>query len=259
MSKKEVFSVARAAAELCHVLHKDRIDILCERLGGSSLGPLADWETCLPSRGQGKTELRHLYEGAARSGVETPTLRGILMGASQAFEYSAALEKVELIWTGPSTRLVPTRRTEQALLELIKAAKNRLFLTSFVAYKVDSLISALKQSITRGVHVSILLEESQLEGGALTFDSFALLRAELSGAHFYAWGAQEEEFLGGKVHAKVAVCDRSICFISSANLTGHAMEKNMEAGVLIRGGSVAAQLQDHLEGLVDTGVIGRCE
>ena len=59
------------------------------------------------------------------------------------------------------------------------------------------------------------------------------------------------------MHAKVAVCDRSFCFISSANLTGHAMEKNMEAGVLIRGGRVAAQLQDHLEGLVDAGVIER--
>lgn len=231
--------------------------MLCEGLSGASLGSLAQWETCLPARGQGKAELSDLYEIATRTGVEISILRGMLVGASRAFEYSSSLERVELIWTGPSTRLVPTRRTEQALLELIAASKHTLFLTSFVAYKVDSLVSALQQSMAQGVRVSILLEESELKGGTLNFDSLALLKAELSAAHFYTWEAQAEEFLGGKVHAKVAVSDRSICFISSANLTGHAMEKNMEAGVLIRGGGVPAQLQDHLESLIDTGIIAR--
>ena len=251
--------LTKAAAELCHVLHKDRIEILREKLEGSEIGAVSDWEACLPAKGGGKAELHKLYEHAVSLGVATELLAGMLIGASQATQYTQSLEQVELIWTGPSTRLVPTRRTEQALLELIKAAEKSLFLTSFVAYKVDSLIDALRKATTRGVRVSILLEESQLEGGALTFDSIALLRAELTAACFYTWEPQEGEFLGGKVHAKVAVCDRSVCFISSANLTGHAMEKNMEAGVLIRGGGVAAQLQDHLEGLVDTGVIGRYE
>ena len=63
------------------------------------------------------------------------------------------------------------------------------------------------------------------------------------------------EFVGGKVHAKVAVADGNIAFISSANLTGHAMEKNMEAGVLMQGGDLPTQLQDHLDGLVDVRTI----
>ena len=57
-------------------------------------------------------------------------------------------------------------------------------------------------------------------------------------------GEKEEPFAGGKVHAKVAVSDEKMCFISSANLTGHAMEKNMEAGVLIRGGSIPSNLHN---------------
>ena len=36
---------------------------------------------------------------------------------------------------------------------------------------------------------------------------------------------------------KVAVADGNTCFITSANLTGYAMERNMEAGVLISGGT----------------------
>ena len=45
-----------------------------------------------------------------------------------------------------------------------------------------------------------------------------------------------DEFAGGKFPARVAVCNEELCFISRASLTGHAMAKNMEADILIRGG-----------------------
>ena len=50
----------------------------------------------------------------------------------------------------------------------------------------------------------------------------------------------------------VAVADDDVCFITSANLTGHAMEQNMEAGVLLSGGQIPRLLHDHLQALVDT-------
>ena len=68
-------------------------------------------------------------------------------------------------------------------------------------------------------------------------------------------GSYPDEFAGGKVHAKVAVCDEALCFISSANLTGHAMEKNMEVGVLIRGGALPQTLHRHLEALVTIKIV----
>ena len=54
---------------------------------------------------------------------------------------------------------------------------------------------------------------------------------------------------------KVAVADGRMCFITSANLTGHAMEKNMEAGVLISGGRIVKLLDEHLRSLVDTKIV----
>ena len=41
-------------------------------------------------------------------------------------------------------------------------------------------------------------------------------------------------------------------FITEANLTGASMERNMEAGVLLRGGPLPAQLEAHLQSLVTT-------
>ena len=81
------------------------------------------------------------------------------------------------------------------------------------------------------------------------------MKKALPAAKIYYWGEKSEALAGGKVHAKVAVSDERMCFISSANLTGHAMEKNMEAGVLIRGGMIPSQLHKHLEALVTTKVL----
>jgi hypothetical protein len=47
------------------------------------------------------------------------------------------------------------------------------------------------------------------------------------------------------------VVDGARAFITSANLTGHALEKNMEVGVLINGGPVPKTLGDHLQALID--------
>ena len=77
----------------------------------------------------------------------------------------------------------------------------------------------------------------------------AKMKAALPASRVYSWVQKAAEFAGGSVHAKIAVADEDFCFISSANLTGNAMEKNMEAGVLIRGGAIPTNLHKHLEAL----------
>ncbi|MCP6302749.1 phospholipase, partial [Klebsiella pneumoniae] len=76
----------------------------------------------------------------------------------------------ELVWTGPTTPFVSARRTEQALLQVISTAERTLFITSFVAYDVSTIVKALNAANERGVMISILLELSQKKGGSLNFD-----------------------------------------------------------------------------------------
>lgn len=71
-------------------------------------------------------------------------------------------------------------------------------------------------------------------------------------AKLYAWRERAAPFADGRGHAKVAVGDGDVCFITSANLTGHAMEQNMEAGVLLTGGQIPRLLREHLQALADT-------
>ncbi len=182
-------------------------------------------------------------------------LASMLLAAGHVFTKAANRQSVELVWTGPTTPFVSARRTEQALLQVINAANQTLFITSFVAYDVSTIVKALNAANDRGVIISMLLELSQDHGGSITFDAIGKMRTLVPTARLYAWRDKVDPFSEGRVHAKVAVADGKMCFITSANLTGHAMEKNMEAGVLISGGRIPRLLDDHLLALVETKVV----
>ena len=202
-----------------------------------------------------KNTLTKLLAAWRDASIPTAELAGMLIGASAAYHRAKGEQEIELVWTGPSSKLIATRKTEQALLQVIDAAESRLFITSFVAYDIASIMKALERAIERGVQVSMLLEASESHGGGVSIDAIAKMKAALPAAKLFSWVHKDEGFRGGKVHAKVAVADETFCFISSANLTGHAMEKNMEAGVLIRGGTTPCSLHRHLEALETTHVI----
>lgn len=243
-----------AIIELVSDSPPDKTEQLAESIrklsGAQNAASLTNWAT----NPRAKARLAKLV-AAWRGEIPPVELAGMLAGASAAYHQAKGEQEIELVWTGPSSKLIATRKTEQALLQVIDAAESRLFITSFVAYDVASIMSALRKAIDRGVVVSMLLESSDKHGGGVSIDAIGKMRAALSTAHVYFWGDKDEAYAGGKVHAKVAVCDEAICFISSANLTGHAMEKNMEAGVLIRGGALPMKLQNHLEALVTVKIL----
>ena len=187
--------------------------------------------------------------------VSAAELASMVLASSHVVRQAAAEQSIELVWTGPTTPFVSARRTEQALLQVINAAEHALFITSFVAYDVSTIVKALNAASERGVEISMLLELSQDHGGSITFDAIGKMRAVVPSARLYAWREKADPFSDGRVHAKVVVADADLCFITSANLTGHAMEKNMEAGVLVSGGAIPGLLAGHLRSLIDTKVI----
>jgi cardiolipin synthase A/B len=187
--------------------------------------------------------------------VSSEELASMLISASYVFDKVASEQSIELVWTGPTTPFVSARRTEQALLQVINSTEQSLFITSFVAYDVSTIVKALNAASDRGVAISMLLELSQDAGGSINFDVIGKMKTLVPASKLYAWRDKAETFSGGSVHAKVAVADGRMSFITSANLTGYAMEKNMEAGVLITGGSTPRLLSEHLFSLIDTKVV----
>ena len=51
------------------------------------------------------------------------------------------------------------------------------------------------------------------------------------------------------------MADSAVLFVSSANLTGYAMDTNIELGVLIRGGVQPERVMQQFQSLMDKGML----
>jgi phosphatidylserine/phosphatidylglycerophosphate/cardiolipin synthase-like enzyme len=201
-----------------------------------------------------RTSVDSLVASWEQSALPGNVVGGILLGAAHARQ-ELQRDSIELVWTGPTTPYAATRRTEQVLLDVIQRAKSELFIVSFVAYDVPSIVKAINSAIDRSVEARILMEASLTHGGSLSIDPIGAMRSSVPGALLYAWTDRPHPFTSGRVHAKLAVADAELAFLTSANLTGHALEKNMEAGVLLTGGHVPASLRAHLHALIDMKIV----
>jgi len=246
-----------AVVDLVALVSPAKVRTIASALRGLASHKMAPAATTLVDTPAARTAVARLMAEWGQGQGTGDEVAGMLLGASEASLRVERELSIELVWTGPTTRFVPTRRTEQVLLDIIASAKTDLFLVSFVAYDVRSVVAAMNEAANRGVRLRVLLEASTSHGGTLKMDPAAMMRACVPAAELFTWKEKLEPFVNGKVHAKVAVVDAARAFVTSANLTGHALEKNMEAGVLINGGPVPKTMSDHLQALIDVGVIAR--
>jgi phosphatidylserine/phosphatidylglycerophosphate/cardiolipin synthase-like enzyme len=246
-----------AATELVTLLSPSRIEALAHRVRSSVTAERDGSLYQLVTTPIARAALDRLIAAWEQTEVSGDVLGGILVAAAFAREQAQRESSIELVWTGPTTPFVATRRTEQVLLDLIGHAQRDLFLVSFVAYDVSSVVDALNAAAARGINIQILLETSSGHGGSLSIDPIATMLRCVPSANLYVWIDRPAPFAEGRVHAKVAVADGATAFLTSANLTGHALEKNMEAGVVISGGHVPKDLRAHLHALIETKIIRR--
>ncbi len=245
-------------AEMAVELHPERIEAVSEKI--AILPSPMDFDKSKISFVTGVEE--NLIQRLGKAWRKNPSvspqeLAAALRCASVTAGYIEKRETIEMAWTGPSTGLVPSRHTEQVLLEVISTAKRRLFLVSFVAYDIDAIMRALQDAIGRKVRIDILLESSKEHGGKVDIDSIEAFLKKVPSANVYSWRpeAKGQSRWSGSVHAKCAVADGYLAFITSANLTAAAMERNMELGVLVQGGNLPDKLARHLEALITTGIV----
>lgn len=80
---------------------------------------------------------------------------------------------------------------------------------------------------------------------------------DVPGARLWHWPPDKRGEPGAKTHAKPAVADRRTLLTTSASLIQSGVDRNIEAGTLIRGGSAPARAAEHVAELQRTGVLQR--
>ncbi len=178
-------------------------------------------------------------------------LRGLAAGHAQR----QAAVRVESVWSGPNTHRVPVRATAQVLLELINEAQHELLMLTYSAKPYPPVLEALAAAIARRVAVTVVVETLQGAGSALAGAEPAAAFASVRGVSLWHWPVSRRAEQGAKMHAKIAVADRRTLLVSSANLTASGATRNIEAGLLIRGGTAPARAAEHIAELRAAGVL----
>lgn len=191
------------------------------------------------------------------SGWDDATVAAYLRGVADGYEHRLAQVRVETVWSGPRTDAVPVRASAQVLSDLVAQARTELLLMTYSARPRPSLTAGLQAAVERGVRIDVVVETLAGAGGAIAGSEPAVAFAGVRGLRLWHWPAGSRKEPGAKMHAKVAVADRSALLVTSANLTQSGADKNLEAGLLVRGGHAAARVVEHVTQLQIDGMLER--
>lgn len=238
--------IAEAAAELPEGVVEDLCRRLVELPAGSSMRGLA---LCVTAPGA-RSRVAKVLELASSGELAPSNLVWALRAAAATVAMQREQLRIDLVWTGPLPSGASFRRTDQALLELIRGARRELLIVTFVASHVPEVRAALQEALDRGVSVDLVLESKDQNVEELVQG----LVAPSGGLRVWEWPEEkrprDEHGNRGCLHAKCAVADREVLLVSSANLTGHAMNLNMELGVLVMSRELAERTARIFEELI---------
>lgn len=246
-------AVAAAVAAVVQDVGAGGVEKLAAALAGGSPRTMLPAVSVAPGFAAAAHRVLNAQQADGMSDVELVAyLRGVAAGYRQRTD---ALQ-VETVWTGPSSHRVPLRSTAQVLIDLVAGTRSQLLLMTYSATPLPPLITGLGAAIGRGVSVDIVVETLQGAGSALSGAEPAAAFAGVAGAQLWQW-APAARPTGARMHAKMAVADRMALLVSSANLTSSGIDKNIEAGILVRGGTAPMRIVEHFTELTAAGILIR--
>lgn len=260
--KPEEAKLLEAVAATARELPWGIIEELCDALGhlpdNTSQRQRAVLYSIVSSHGA-RTQVADLVEAwNAAPHISPVSLKWSLHAAANVDEHHRREQSIELVWTGPAPGNTTFRRTDQALLDLIRTTQRELYVVTFAAYKIPILNEAVLAAARRGVEIHLVFESQ--DAGKTAFAAIKAMGEELEAlSNVYIWPPEKrpKDASGrhGSLHAKCAVSDDTKLLISSANLTEYALSMNMELGVLVRGGKIPGRVKGHLKQLIVEGTL----
>jgi phosphatidylserine/phosphatidylglycerophosphate/cardiolipin synthase-like enzyme len=175
--------------------------------------------------------------------------------------------RVDLVWSGPEVPGLHARDTRRVYEELLGSAERSVWAVTYVFFDGPKAFDVLARRLDAkpDLRVTLLLNIQRRRGDTTVSDHLVRRYADRfwktdwpGSAHpavYYDPRALELDGAGGVLHAKAVVADDEAVFVTSANLTEAAFERNIEVGLLVRDRTLAATLSSHFRGLIDQGLL----
>lgn len=178
---------------------------------------------------------------------------------------------IDLVITGPEAPGASNRDTSVVVRELFAHAQKSVLIAGYAVYQGQRVFESLAdrmQSLPE-LHVRMFLDVQRGSGDTSASHEITQRFAErfrtkqwpkdrrLPEIFFDSRALAVDPKKRAWLHAKCVVVDCKTLFVSSANFTEAAQERNLEIGLLIRNPSIAAQTQAHFDALVEAKMLER--
>jgi len=199
-----------------------------------------------------------------RLGVSGPAAAAWLRAMNKE---RASAPQTDLVWSGPEVPGLHARDTRRVYEELLGSAENSLLVSTYAFFDGPKAFDVLARRMEAaiGIQVTVLLNIQRKRGDTTAAEHLVRRFAdhfwtvEWPGSArprvFYDPRALEPDGPGGVLHAKAVVADDETVFVTSANFTEAAWDRNVELGLLVRDRALAASIVAHFRGLIDRGLL----
>jgi len=195
-----------------------------------------------------------------RLGISGPAAAAWIRTVEEA---TSRVPKPDLVWSGPEVPGLPARDTRRVFEELLGSAEHTVWASTYAFFDGPKAFDVLARRMDEvaGLRVTLLLN-IQRKRGDTTAAAHLVRRfadrfwtADWPGSSrpsvFYDPRALDLDGPTGVLHAKAVVVDDEAVFVTSANLTEAALDRNIEIGLLVRERALAASVSRHFQGLID--------
>ena len=200
----------------------------------------------------------------ARIGISGRSVAAWLRAVDQAASHAPV---PDLVWSGPEVPGLHARDTRRVYEELIRNAERSVWMSTFAYFDGPRAFADLAQRMDAiaNLRVVLLLNIQRTRGNTTAADQLIRRFADRfwgtdwpgtsRPAVYYDPRSLEPDGPTGVLHAKAVVVDHEAVFITSANLTEAAFDRNIELGLLTRDRTLAASVATHFQGLIDVGLL----
>ena len=175
----------------------------------------------------------------------------------------------DFVWTGPEVAGLHARNTRRVYEELLGSATRSIWASMYVFSDGPRAFRTLadRMDAVPELEVTLLLNIDRRRDDTTAADSLVRRFAdefwgeEWPGATrpkvYYDPRSVEPDGPAGVLHAKAVVADEESVFITSANLTDAAQDRNIELGLLVRDRTLAATTVIHFRTLIEKDLLRR--
>ncbi len=148
-------------------------------------------------------------------------------------------EKVSLVVTAPPTFSIKAKPTKITVANMIHGAVSSILITGYsLSEYFSDLVDEIILKSQRGIFVRFFVNDIEHQ---TEFDKVLRYKGRFLKVYNYPKKADDKM---AALHAKVISVDKKETLITSANLSYHGQEGNLELGTFIESSAVAKQIDD---------------